>query len=933
MTPAVRCRDLRLRYGERQALAGVSFELATGELLGLIGPDGVGKSSLLALVAGARRLQQGELRVFGRDMARVRERRALCQRLAYLPQGLGRHLHASLTVAENLHSFAALFDLPARERQRRGAALLASTGLAPFRHRRAGQLSGGMKQKLGLCCALVHDPDLLILDEPTTGLDPLSRRQFWQLIAAVRGSRPAMAVLVATATMEEAARFDRLLALDDGRVLAGGSPAQLLERTGSASLEEAFIALLPAQRRRRHRPLGSWPPRRQDTEVVIEARGLHRRFGEFTAVDGVDLAIQRGEIFGFVGSNGCGKTTTMKMLTGLLPASGGEARLLGRPVRAEDLGIRRRVGYVSQAFSLYGELSVRRNLTLHARLFGLPAAEQAERVRDLLHRFELDPIAECLAASLPVGQRQRLSLAVALIHRPEVLILDEPTSGVDPVARDAFWQALLQLSRSEGVTIVISTHFINEAARCDRLSLMHAGRVLESASPAELARGCGGSLEEAFLQRLQQASGGPAEPTVVAAMPEPAGLARSEEAIGGHSPAAVGGFSERRLAATAARETLELRRDPLRALLALAGSVLLMVVMGLGISFDVENLPFAVLDRDGTTVSRDYADTVAGSRYFSAAAPLRDHADLDRRLAAGRLSAALEIPPDFGRAIKRDSPTQIGVWIDGAMPQRAETARAYLQGMHALWLEEQRQLHSPALDGAVFGAVDGAVEGPAPGPVNRPVEVEVRFRYNPELRSLTAMVPTMMPLLLLLLPAMLTALSVVREKELGSVVNLYVTPLTRLEFLLGKQLPYIALGLLNFLLLTLVATTALGVPLRGSVAAATVAAGLYVSAATGFGLLVSAFMPSQISAIFGTAVLTILPALSFSGVFDPVSSLTGVSAWISRVYPTTHFLTIVQGTFLKGLGFAGLAGSFLPLLLAAPVLLAVSLLCLRSQEG
>ncbi|MGB5135952.1 MAG: ribosome-associated ATPase/putative transporter RbbA [Prochlorococcaceae cyanobacterium] len=929
MTPAVRCRDLSLRYGERQALAGVSFELAEGELLGLIGPDGVGKSSLLALVAGARRLQQGELRVFGRDMARVRERRALCERIAYLPQGLGRHLHASLTVAENLHSFAALFGLPARERQRRGAALLASTGLAPFRHRPAGQLSGGMKQKLGLCCALVHDPDLLILDEPTTGVDPLSRLQFWQLIAAVRGSRPAMAVLVATATMEEAARFDRLLALDGGRVLAGGSPAELLERTGSASLEEAFIALLPAQRRRRHSPLGSWPPRRQDTEVVIEARGLSRRFGDFTAVDGVDLAIQRGEIFGFVGSNGCGKTTTMKMLTGLLPASGGEARLLGRPVRAEDLGIRRRVGYVSQAFSLYGELSVRRNLMLHARLFGLPAAGRAGRVRDLLQRFELEPLAECLPAALPVGQRQRLSLAVALIHRPEVLILDEPTSGVDPVARDAFWQALLQLSRNEGVTIVISTHFINEAARCDRLSLMHAGRVLESASPAELARRCGGSLEEAFLQRLQEASGSPAEPASVAALPAPAGLAGAENGIGGRSPAAVAGFSGRRLAATAARETLELRRDPLRALLALAGSVLLMVVMGLGISFDVENLPFAVLDRDGTSLSRDYADTLAGSRYFTAAAPLRDHADLDQRLAAGRLSAALEIPPDFGRAIKRGSPTQIGVWIDGAMPQRAETARAYLQGMHALWLDEQRQRRSPAPD----GAVDGAVDGPAPGPVNGPVEVEVRFRYNPELRSLTAMVPTMMPLLLLLLPAMLTALSVVREKELGSVVNLYVTPLTRLEFLLGKQLPYIGLGVLNFLLLTLVATTVLGVPLRGSLAAATAAAGLYVSAATGFGLLVSAFMPSQISAIFGTAVLTILPALSFSGVFDPVSSLTGVSAWISRIYPTTHFLTIVQGTFLKGLGFAGLAGSFLPLLLAVPALLALSLLCLRPQEA
>ena len=918
--PVVRCRNLTHRYGGRQALAGVSFELGEGQLLGLVGPDGVGKSSLLGLIAGARRLQRGQLEVFGGSMAMGEHRRAICQRIAYLPQGLGRHLHASLTVAENLRSFAALFSLPRRERDRRCTALLASTGLAPFRERPAGQLSGGMKQKLGLCCALVHDPDLLLLDEPTTGVDPLARRQFWQLIADVRRVRPALAVLVATATMEEAAGFDRLLALDGGQVLAATSPAELLARTASTSLEEAFIALLPAERRQRHRPVRIPPAPPAAAEVVIEAQSLSRRFGTFTAVDGVDLRIQRGEIFGFVGSNGCGKTTTMKMLTGLLPASGGQAWLLGRPVRPDDLDTRRRVGYVSQSFSLYGELSVRQNLTLHARLFGLPGSVRQARVRDLLERFDLTAVADRLPSALPQGQRQRLALAVALIQQPEVLILDEPTSGVDPVAREAFWQELIQLSRQEGVTIFISTHFINEAARCDRLSLMHAGRMLVSATPAELARQRGGgSLEQAFLAILRDAGGGAADDP-------PAGWAApmAMPTAGrwpGRWQGQGGGFSLQRLASVAGRETLELWRDPLRAVLALAGSLLLMVVMGLGISFDVDNLRFAVLDHDGTSFSRDYADTLAGSRYFTATPPLGDHRDLDRRLASGRLSLALEIPPGFGRSLLRGSPVAIGAWIDGAMPQRAETARGYLQGIHGQWLRERDERQQ-------------APRRP-PGEAGRgePVLVETRFRYNPELRSLTAMVPAMIPLLLLLLPAMLTALSVVREKELGSVVNLYVTPLTRLEFLLGKQLPYAALGLLNFLLLTLVATTVLGVPLRGSLATATLAAGLYVGAATGFGLLVSSFMASQISAIFGTAVLTILPALSFSGLFDPVSSLTGLSAWISRVYPTTHFLTITQGTFLKGLGFGALAGAFLPLLLAIPVLLGLSVLCLRPQES
>jgi ribosome-dependent ATPase len=920
----VRCHNLRHCYGRRQALAGVGFELGEGQLLGLIGPDGVGKSTLLGLIAGARRLQQGQLQVFAGDMAQSEHRRSICQRIAYLPQGLGRHLHASLTVVENLRSFAALFGLPRRERDRRCSVLLASTGLAPFQHRPAGQLSGGMKQKLGLCCALVHDPDLLLLDEPTTGVDPLARRQFWQLIAGVRQARPALAVLVATATMEEAAGFDRLLALDGGRLLADTSPAELLARTESASLEQAFIALLPAERRQRLRPVQIPPALQTAAEVVIEAHGLTRRFGTFTAVDSVDLRIRRGEIFGFVGSNGCGKTTTMKMLTGLLPATGGQAWLLGRPVRADDLETRRRVGYVSQSFSLYAELSVRQNLALHARLFSLPAAVRQARVRDLLERFDLAAVAEALPASLPQGQRQRLALAVALIQQPEVLILDEPTSGVDPVARETFWQELTQLSRREGVTIFISTHFINEAARCDRLSLMHAGRMLVTATPAELVQQRGGdSLEQAFLAILRDAVGGTAD--------DPAALSAAPMPMTAGWRGRVSGFSLRRLASIAGRETLELLRDPLRALLALAGSLLLMVVMGLGISFDVDNLAFAVLDHDSTSFSRDYADTLAGSRYFTATPPLRDHRDLDRRLASGRLSLALEIPPAFGRSLQRGSPVEIGVWIDGAMPQRAETARGYLQGLHGQWLRQRAE--QEGAPGRPPGGPGMGGPGMGESGMGESVLVETRFRYNPELRSLTAMVPAMIPLLLLLLPAMLTALSVVREKEQGSVVNLYVTPLTRLEFLLGKQLPYAALGLLNFLLLALVATLVLGVPLRGSLTTATLAAGLYVGVATGFGLLVSSFMASQISAIFGTAVLTILPALSFSGVFDPVSSLTGPSAWISRVYPTTHFLTITQGTFLKGLGFGDLAGAFLPLLLAIPVLMGLSVLCLRPQEA
>lgn len=391
--------------------------------------------------------------------------------------GLGENLYHTLSVYENVDFFGRLFGQGAQEREQRINDLLQSTGLAPFRDRPAGKLSGGMKQKLGLCCALIHDPELLILDEPTTGVDPLSRAQFWELIDRIRERQTNMSVLVATAYMEEAERFDWLVAMDAGQVLATGSGQELRESIGSATLEEAFIALLPEEKRNAHQKVVI-PPRdtSQDDVVAIEAQGLTMRFGDFVAVNDVNLRIPRGEIFGFLGSNGCGKSTTMKMLTGLLPASEGKAWLFGQEVDPKDIETRRRVGYMSQAFSLYSELTVRQNLELHARLFHLPEEDIPARVEEMNQRFMLSDVEDMLPEALPLGIRQRLSLAVAVIHKPEMLILDEPTSGVDPVARDMFWNLMVDLSRRDGVTIFISTHFMNEAERCDRISLMHAGK-------------------------------------------------------------------------------------------------------------------------------------------------------------------------------------------------------------------------------------------------------------------------------------------------------------------------------------------------------------------------------------------------------------------------------------------------------------------------
>ncbi|HMT47966.1 MAG TPA: ATP-binding cassette domain-containing protein, partial [Novosphingobium sp.] len=422
-------------------------------MIGLIGPDGVGKSSLLSLVAGARAVQEGTVHVLGGDMADRRHREDVCPRIAYMPQGLGRNLYPTLSVEENLQFFARLFGHGASERRRRIDALTRSTGLYSFLSRPAGKLSGGMKQKLGLCCALIHDPDLLILDEPTTGVDPLARAQFWDLIAGIREDRPGMSVIVATAYMDEAQRFDWLVAMDDGAILATGTPSQILERTGTDHLEAAFAELLPEERKRGHKPVIIPPLDVDEDDIAIEAEGLTMRFGDFVAVDHVSFRIRRGEIFGFLGSNGCGKSTTMKMLTGLLPASEGRAWLFGHEVDPHDIATRRRVGYMSQAFSLYGELTVRQNLELHARLFHVPVDEIPGRVTEMAERFSLEPVMDELPEQLPLGIRQRLSLAVAMVHKPELLILDEPTSGVDPVARDAFWRLLAELSRRDRVTI------------------------------------------------------------------------------------------------------------------------------------------------------------------------------------------------------------------------------------------------------------------------------------------------------------------------------------------------------------------------------------------------------------------------------------------------------------------------------------------------
>ena len=891
------------RYGEVEALSQINLGIPAGCMVGLIGPDGVGKSTLLALIAGARQIQEGGIHVFGGDIANASYRNDIAPRIAFMPQGLGKNLYATLSVFENIDFFGRLFGIPKQQRHKQIDELLLATGLTSFRHRPAGKLSGGMKQKLGLCCALIHAPDLLILDEPTTGVDPLSRRQFWQLIEHIRQRRKGMSVIVATAYMDEAERFDWIIPINMGKVLDTGTVAQIKQRTNSQSLESAFIQLLPDSTTREHSELVIPALNSDNAAIAISARGLTKTFGDFTAVDNINLDITQGEIFGFLGSNGCGKSTTMKMLTGLLPVSSGEGLLFGSPVESDSMAIRHRVGYMSQGFSLYGELTVLQNLALHAKLFHMSADAAKARIDNLLERFTLTSYQHMNAMALPLGIRQRLSLAVAVVHDPELLILDEPTSGVDPVARDNFWALLIDLSRNHGVTIFISTHFMNEAMRCDRISLMHAGKVLVTDTPeAIIASRHVETLEDAFVGYLEDAQEHKEE-------------AATKQKVNEKSyPIPVNrAFSLRRLFGFSYRESLEVVRDPIRLAFALLGSAILMLVLGYGISLDVDDLTFAVLDQDQTPQSRQYIEAISGSRYFIERPELHSNTELNQRMQDGELSFSVIIPPNFGVDLKRDRVPQVTVWVDGAMPFRAETIGSYMQGVHNAYLTD--------LTLKSLGYVPNVL----------PASMASRYRFNQDFKSIYALAPSVIPLLLMFIPAILTALSVVREKEMGSIVNLYVSPATRLEFLLGKQIPYILVSMVSFVILLFVTVFIFQVPIKGDFYALYSAALIYIVGTTGIGLLMSTFTQTQIAALAGTAIVTLLVTVSFSGLTNPVSSLEGVGRLMGDSWPATYFIIIIRGIITKGLGFTELASSFQFLLLFAPLFTLLSVFLLRKQ--
>jgi ABC-2 type transport system ATP-binding protein len=490
-TPAaVLVEGLSKRFRRTAALEDVSFAVAPGEMLAVVGPDGAGKTTLVQLLAGLLEPTAGAARVAGLEVRTAGT--ALGERVGYMSEGFT--LYGSLTVAENLAFFADLYGVRGAERDRRIAELLRFSRLDAALGRRAGQLSGGMQKKLALCCVLIHEPRVLLLDEPTLGVDPLSRQEFWRLLERFLGE--GMAIVMTTAYLDEAERCQQALLLHRGRVLAAGPPAELRRAQGAATLEDVFVAQIATAPEGDAAPVGApsrEPPVAPTAGGGVSAEGLTRRFGDLTAVDGVSFDVRPGEVFGLLGPNGSGKSTLIRMLMGSLRPTAGNARVAGFDAARVGAALHERIGYVSQRFSLYGDLTVGENLDFFGGVYGLDGALLARREAGALALAGLTGHEGARTRDLGGGHRQRLALAAALLHRPAVLFLDEPTSGVDPLARRRFWD-LIHAAADAGTTVLVSTHYLDEAERCDRVCVLDAGRLVALGAPAELRRAAGERL-------------------------------------------------------------------------------------------------------------------------------------------------------------------------------------------------------------------------------------------------------------------------------------------------------------------------------------------------------------------------------------------------------------------------------------------------------
>jgi ABC-2 type transport system permease protein len=967
-------REVSKRFATRrrttEALAGVSLEIRRGQITGLIGPDGAGKTTLMRLAAGLLLPDTGQISVLGHDV--VQEPLVVQASIGYMPQRFG--LYDDLSVQENLNLYADLQGVPHAARAARYDELMHMNGLAPFLRRLAGRLSGGMKQKLGLACTLIRPPPLLLLDEPTVGVDPVSRRELWQIVDRfVREQRTA--VLMSTAYLDEAARCRHVIMLDDGKLIAQGAPQEFSEsmqgrsytvsvpgmktrelesrlagRPGvtdavvrgdgvrvvaesattdmtplTSDLSDASVTAAPPRfedafiaRLKEHRGAAAEASERRSMSAasshrhgrdgpMIDVQGLQRKFGDFYAVKDVAFNVAQGEVFGLLGANGAGKTTTFRMLCGLLPPSAGELRVAGVDLRRAAARARARIGYMSQKFSLYGNLSVEQNLQFFASAYGLSGSRRAERIAWALEEFELEAAAAADSASLPLGYKQRLALACSLMHEPDILFLDEPTSGVDPLARREFWAQINALAAS-GVTVLVTTHFMEEVEYCDRAAIMAAGEILALGAPREIKDRAATAdcpeptMEDAFIHLIENRQGEaetPEAPSAAGRQP-----AAALTAVNGTASAdGRRGGSMMRLRGLMRKEFLQILRDPSSLAIAFVLPVILLVLFGYGVSLDAEHVPIALV------VERLNADTAAlaaafeGSRYFDVT---RVHGmrEAQQALLQGRLDAIVRVRENFAERLRRPRGAPIQVIVNGMDANNARMITGYVEGVWGSWLADRARQQSVSI----------AV----------PVELEQRVWFNANLHSRHFIVPGLIALIMTLIGALLTALVMAREWERGTMEALMVTPTGIHEVLLGKTAPYFLLGMSGMVLSLCMAVWQFAVPMRGSLWVLFGASSLFLLTALGMGLLISTLAKSQFVAAQAAIIVTYLPAFILSGFIFDIGSMPTPLQWLTRLLPARYFVTILQTVFLAGDVWSIVAPNSLALALMAALFLGLT---------
>lgn len=922
------------------ALSEITATIERGQITGLVGPDGAGKTTLIRIIAGLLTRSQGIVTVAGLDPEK--DTAPLRAILGYMPQKFG--LYDDLTVLENLRLYGELRGVSDDERTEVFKKLLDFTDLNEFTKRPAGKLSGGMKQKLGLACALLGHPQILLLDEPSVGVDPISRRELWKMVNVLVAQ--GITVIWSTSYLEEAELCSNVLLMNEGKLVYAGKPHDLTQTIGERSMQLQHIEgnhRLVLQRALRMqevidgviqgenvrlvlREAGKIPdvaalkagpnaelvavkPRFEDafidilgggpggesvltkvmpqveshtSDVVIEVKDLTKKFGSFIATNKISFKVKRGEIFGLLGPNGAGKSTTFKMLCGLLTPTSGYTRVMGFDLQKSTSVARQHLGYMSQKFSLYGDLSVKQNLEFFSGIYGLSGKAQAKKIAEMVEAFDLNQFLTVTTSTLPLGFKQRLALACALMHEPAVLFLDEPTSGVDPITRREFWTHINGLVQ-KGVTVLVTTHFMDEAEYCDRIGLVYRGQLIASGTPDELKQLATNdqqfepTMEDAFIflvnqhdknnQRVEQTSSKISLSNVIN------GKSMNRQQISYSN-------AMRRLLALCKKEFFQIVRDPSSILMAFILPIVMLLIYGYGLNLDTTQIRLGLVMEDKSAEARRFALAFFDSPYIIAL-PMVDAAAAAKQLTAGNIRGFVRIQPNFALRLKQaDGVVPIQIVTDGSEPNTADFVTSYAKGAIQIWQTQRgSEIGTPSFDA---------------------ISVEQRYWFNPSAISRYYLIPGSIAIIMTVIGALLTSLVVAREWERGTMEALLSTSVTRHELLYSKLLPYYLLGIASMAVCTMIAITVMGVPFHGSFWLLFVETTLFLGSALGLGLLLSTVTRNQFNAAQGALNIAFLPAVMLSGFVYEITSMPPVIRALTYLFPARYFVSSLQTIFLAG---------------------------------